>query len=262
MSTYHKDCPQFLAQSLESMLAQTLQATEIVLVEDGPLNPELYQIIEQYEKKLPIKKLRLPQNVGLGVALRMGIQKCKYPYIARMDSDDVSLPNRFEKQINHLKNNPQIDVLGGWIDEFSDDIENCYAIRKVPTVHQDILKYSLWRCPINHVTAMMKKKSVTDAGNYTDFLGMEDYPLWLTMLNKGAIFENIPEILVHVRAGTSQINRRSGLRYFKIEIRLLKFMKSNNIISYARFLLMFFLRAVPRLLPIGFQNLIYKLLRN
>jgi glycosyltransferase involved in cell wall biosynthesis len=100
MSVYYKENPEYLQQALESIWdAQTLKPDEIVLVEDGPLTTELYSILTNWKNKLDkiLKRVPLEKNEGLTKALNMGIEHCSGEFIARMDSDDISCPNRFEE---------------------------------------------------------------------------------------------------------------------------------------------------------------------
>ena len=142
MSVYYKEKPEYLQQALKSIWDnQTLKPDEIILVEDGKLTVELYEIIEQWGEKLNgrLKRIPLPENQGLAKALNTGIKYCSGEYIARMDSDDISASERFEKQTRFLKNNPDIDILGS----FSYDIDNNNKIikeRKVPQEHNQIEK--------------------------------------------------------------------------------------------------------------------------
>ena len=109
--------------------------------------------------------VKLEHNVGLGDALAIGIKKCTYDLVARMDSDDISMPHRFQKQLDVFMNN-NIDVCGSWINEFNWDENIVDSIRIVPERHSDIVKFAKSRNPINHMTVMFKKRKVLEAGNY------------------------------------------------------------------------------------------------
>ena len=176
MSIYYKENPQFFRTALDSVINQTLQPDEIVIVEDGELTDELYKVIETYKNKYPqvFKIVQLETNQGLGKALQIGVGNCSYDLIARMDSDDIALPERFEKQINFMREHPDIDVLGSSISEFEGNPENITSYRKLPTEHKDIYKFGQFRCPVNHMTIMYKKKAVLEAGNYQTFKNIED----------------------------------------------------------------------------------------
>ena len=216
MSIYYKENPEWFRVALDSVINQTLQPNEIVLVEDGELTEELYQVIDEYKIKYPnlFNIVPLEKNSGLGEALGIGVLNCSNELIARMDTDDIARNDRFEKQIEFLKNHPDIDVVGSWISEFENNPDEIISYRQLPTVHEDIYKFGQFRCPVNHMTVMYKKSVVLNAGNYKTFKNIEDYYLWGRMLKQGAKFANIPECLVNVRAGNAMFSRRANLTYF------------------------------------------------
>lgn len=261
MPVYYKENPLFFEQALDSVLNQTLLPDEIVIVKDGPLTKELDTIIDKCISKYPnlFNIVALEKNVGLGEALRIGIEKCSFDIIARMDSDDIAKKDRFEKQIKYLKEYPDIDVLGSWISEFEDNPENIISCRQLPVEHKEIYKFGQFRCPMNHQTVMFKKEAVLKAGNYKKFKNIEDYYLWGRMLINGAKFANIPECLVNVRAGNAMFKRRANLTYFfnselPLQIEFLK-IGFTNIYQFLRnSLLKFLLRAMP----LGLMSLYYK----
>ena len=137
-------------------------------------------LLDEYKNDYPelFKYVQLEKNVGLGKALEIGINECSYDLIARMDSDDICHPERFEKQINFLKNNPDIKVLGSWIAEFETSPEKIESIRKVPANYEEIKEYAKTRCPLNHMTVVYWRDAVLDAGNYQTLMWNEDYYLW------------------------------------------------------------------------------------
>ena len=216
MSVYYKENPDHLRLALDSIIDQTLLPNEIILVEDGVLTDELYKVIDDYCKKYSfLKIIKLKKNVGLGNALNEGLKHCSYEYVARMDTDDISLKNRFEKQISYLRENPNVDVVGGNIIEFDSDSGKIISAKIVPEKYRDILKYSKKRNPLNHMTVIFKKSSVLSAGGYKDCLYFEDYFLWVRMLKNGNQIYNIQETLVKVRSGIQLIKRRGSLSYIR-----------------------------------------------
>lgn len=216
MSVYYKENPSWFKSALDSVINQTLQPNEIVLVEDGKLSDGLYKVIEEYKKQYSdlLKIVPLEQNSGLGEALRIGVLNCSNELIARMDTDDIARNDRFEKQIQFFQEYQKVDLVGSWISEFEDNPDKIISYRQLPTEHQEIYKFGQFRCPVNHMTVMYKKESVLKAGNYKTFKNIEDYYLWGRMLKQGAVFANIPECLVNVRAGNSMLKRRANLTYF------------------------------------------------
>lgn len=211
MSVYYKEKPERLRYAIDSIINQTLLPNEFVIVEDGKLTGKLEKILEEYKEKYNwIKIIKLPQNLGLGLALREGVKACNYNYIARMDSDDYSRPYRFEKQINYLKNNPDLDLLGGNIAEYDENMENVLSIRKVPTGLKKIKKFAKTRNPFNHVSVIFSKKAVLECNNYESMLFFEDYYLWGKLISSNCNVNNIDEILVDVRARRRYAKSKSG----------------------------------------------------
>ena len=151
-----------------------------------------------------------------------------------MDADDVSLPNRFEEQIKYFMQT-EIDIVGGNISEFVGDESNIVAYRKVPMIDSEIKEDMKKRCPLNQMTVMFRKSVYEKAGGYIDWYCDEDYYLWLRMMQKDAVFANTGTVLVNVRVGADMYRRRGGLKYFKSEAKLQKYMLDNKIIGIATF---------------------------
>jgi glycosyltransferase involved in cell wall biosynthesis len=201
MSIYHKEKPEFFKLAFDSILNQTLLPNEIVLVKDGPLTDELDNILLKYisiNQNL-IKVVSLEKNVGLSKALNIGLKKCKYDYVARMDTDDIALPNRFEIQIYFLNNNPSIDVVGSWAYLFDDQNDN-NGVLKTPEL-DDKIKKSIWTCPFVHPTVIFKKESILKVGSYNADAGprQDDYDLWFRCAYNNLNFANIPQPLLKYR---------------------------------------------------------------
>ncbi|WP_449623025.1 glycosyltransferase family 2 protein [Robertmurraya sp. Marseille-Q9965] len=265
MSVYHKEKPLFLKESLESTINQSLPPNEIVLIEDGKLTEELYSVLDDFEMRFPsiVKRIPLEKNMGLGLALQRGVLECSNEIIARMDTDDICHPNRFEKQIQFFKNQPDAEVLGTWIGEFDEHYTDITSTRKVPTDYEEIKEYAKKRCPLNHMTVMYKKSSVIKAGNYQPFLLNEDYYLWIRMLDKGIKIYNLPEILVYARTGREMFQRRGGLSFFKKEVQLQNEFRKMKFISSVQFIENILVRGAVRILPNSLRGFIYlKLLRR
>ncbi len=216
MSIYVKEKPEYVEECFKSLLRQTVKADEWVVVEDGPLTQELYDLLDRYQKDNPglIKRIRIDKNQGLGLALKTGIPECSNELIARMDTDDIAREDRFEKQLIEFKKNVKLDICGSQIDEFEDTIDKIVAKRTVPLTNDKIKEYQKRRDAFNHVTVMFKKSAVLKAGNYQSCPLMEDTYLWARMLLNGAVCMNLPESLVFVRIGQEMYERRGGWDYF------------------------------------------------
>lgn len=216
MSLYIKEKPEYFCQCMESVLRQTVLPDEIVIVKDGPLTAELENTLAEYVAADPELYTIVPleKNAGLGLALAEGILHCRNELVARMDTDDISADDRFEKQLCAFADHPEIDICGGQIAEFEGSIDNIVARRTVPTDHASIVRYQKRRDAFNHVTVMFKKSAVLRAGNYQSALLMEDTMLWANMIMAGAQCMNLEDTLVFVRVGADMFERRGGWKYF------------------------------------------------
>lgn len=264
LSVYKNEKPEYLRRAIESIyFDQTLKPNEIVLVEDGPLTIELYNTIEKLKIKLEsiLKIVKLERNSGLGVALNKGILKCENELIARMDTDDIAYPSRFEKQIEYMISNPKIDILGSYMAEFVDSTENIICIKDAPI--KNIENYMKYRDPVNHPTVILKKSKVLEAGNYQEILLNEDSYLWRRMLVKGAQFYNLSEPLLYFRVSNDTYKRRGGIKYIKAEWILQKKYLDLSVINRKEFLINIITKAIVRILPNQIRKVIYlKLLRK
>lgn len=259
ISVYEKESVSFLKSSLNSILSQSLMPNEIVLVKDGLLGEELNGIIDDYVTRYSIiRTLQLPINRGLGVALNKGLEVCSYDIIARMDTDDIAKNNRFEKQISVFQNDPSVDVVGAWIDEFEENTSTIISTRKLPETHQKIKDLAQYRNPINHPVVMFKKAAVINAGSYQHCPFFEDYYLWIRMLMNGAKFYNIQEALLFFRISSDMFKRRGGWRYVLCEYHFQKTIRDIGYISTFVFVKNIVLHFCVRLVPNSIRAYIYK----
>ncbi len=235
MSVYGKDNPEHFKIAVESVLNGTVRPSEVVLVVDGPVSSELDEIIKEYEKDSTFKIVRLEKNVGFGNALKIAVENSSSELIARMDSDDVSLPDRFEKQLKFFEEDEELDIISGDITEFIDDEENIVSKRELPVSDKEIKNYMKTRCAINHVAVMYKKSSVLKVGGYEEIFFNEDYFLWIRMMLAGCRFANTGNVLVNVRIGNDMYKRRGGFKYFKSEAKLQKFLLKHKVIGFGTF---------------------------
>ena len=266
MSVYKNDDPVFLKTALESIYEkQTRKPDEIVIVFDGELTEELYAVLDKFREDKTSVVLYYPQelNRGLGEALRIGSEKCTGDYIFRMDSDDISAPERFEKQLAYIEANPAIDVLGGDIAEFYNSPDEDMRLRICPEQHTDIVRMGKRRNPMNHVTVCIKRSALEKCGGYETLLLLEDYYLWLKMIAAGCRLENVHETLVYVRVGNGFDTKRSSRVRITGWKKLQKFMLHNKMISRfeAAVNMVYIVGFVY--FPVGLKKLLYrKLLRK
>ena len=265
MSVYFKEKPDFLYDAMDSIWNQTIKTNDFVLVCDGPLTPALDKVIFEMQKKFPsiLQVIRLEKNGGLGNALNIGIKYCKNELIARMDSDDISRKDRCEKQLTVFRERQEISICSGIVEEFITNTHEIDAKRVPPETQDEILQFAKMRNPFNHPCVMYKKNAVEAAGGYKDFFLLEDYFLWVRMLQHGFIGYNIQEPLLWMRAGLEMYKRRAGLNYAKSQKDLFQYMRDSGFISEAQYIKSVSVRFISSLIPNGLRTTLFKLfLRN
>lgn len=215
MSVYKKEHPEYLDEALKSVFEQTLPPDEVVLIEDGPLSEELERVIAEYGRQYSaLRTYRFAENVQLGRALAKGVELCSNELVARMDTDDIAVPDRFEKQYHYMQEHPEVCACGGWLEEFND--AGTYSkVKRMPESGVEIREYARYRNPLNHMTVMFRRETVLAAGNYEHFPLLEDYHLWSRMLAAGGAFYNLPCVLVRMRTNDGVYGRRGGADYFR-----------------------------------------------
>lgn len=253
MSIYRGDKPDYFKAAMDSVLNQTVKPDEIVLVKDGPVGRELDDIINDYQRQSAglLKIVSLEKNKGLGAALAEGIKNCTFDTIARMDADDISGPERFEKQLKFLKNNPDIDVVSCFAATFEGSPEKLLFVRRGPLLHEQIVKKFGFRFCMNHPAAMLRRNAVLKAGNYPDMPRLQDYHLWARMILNGAKMANIGQVLYYHRWERQLLKRRSGFKRAALQIKLQKEFLKIGFINRWQFLRNVLVRTTATLLPLG-----------
>lgn len=234
MTVYNKEQPEFLKTSLESICDnQTRKPDEIVVVFDGPLTDELYKVLEDFKAGKEDFVFYYPQEVnrGSGEASRIGTEKCTGDYIVRMDSDDISHPQRIEKQVAYLEKHPEIDALGTDIAEFYYSIDEKMRLRVCPEKHEDIVKMAKRRNPISHNSCCIKREAIKRCGGYETMLLMEDYYLMLKIIASGGRLGNLNETLLYARIGNGFYKRRKASVRINSFWKLQKYMLKHKIIN-------------------------------
>lgn len=259
MSVYRKESPEFLRQALDSVFDQTAVPAEVVLVEDGPLTDELYALLDDYGRNHPeLKRVPLPENRGLGLALQEGILHCSNELVARMDTDDISVATRFERQLAEFEKNPSIDICGSHIKEFEETPDHIVAERRVPLTHNDCKRYQRRRDAFNHVSVMFRKTAVLKAGNYQHCPLMEDTLLWANMFKTGATAMNIDDYLVLVRIGNDMYERRGGMAYFKKYRKARRVIYQTGFISWWDYAYTILIQFIVAIMPNSLRGFIFK----
>ena len=265
MSVYYKENPEWLDIAIKSMLAQTFLTNDFVIIKDGPLTSELDSVISKYQRKYPdiINIVALEKNVGLGPALKIGVENCKNEWIARMDSDDYSIPTRCEKEIKKIIEDNTLDIIGSNIAEFIDDIKNVQAYRILPEKNDEIYKYARRRNPFGHPSVMLRKSKIIEAGNYREYYLCEDYDMWIRMIEKKARCYNIQDVLVYMRVSKDFYKRRGGIKYLKSILKFKKEQYLKGFYSLKDFIISSSAHIIMCLLPNKLRDFLYrKILRN
>lgn len=259
MSLYDKENPKYLDKALESIiLNQELKPSEVVLVFDGPINDKLNAIVKKYIGLFNnFKIIRLEKNIGLGLALKEGLKQCENNLIFRMDTDDISHKSRFKKQVEFLKNNPKIKILGTNAIDFDSNIENQVNKRVFPKENKEIQIFSRRRCPFLHPTVAFYKDAVLEIGSYRDLLFFEDYDLFLRILRKYQGY-NLQENLLYFRSNENVFKRRGGFNYLKLEYKALKKFKKENLMNTYYFFTNLLIRIGFRICGNSLRSLLYK----
>lgn len=258
MSVYYKEKAEYLKQAIESMLTQTVKPEEFVIVCDGPLTDELDIVINEYADKFPeiFNIVRLPENRGLAKALNAGMAKCRNNIIARMDSDDISMSDRMERQLKVMEAE-NVDIISGTVVEFTDNVENIGQSRVLPQTHEQIKEFAKKRSPFNHPAVTYRKEAVIDCGMYEDYRYFEDYNLWATMLNKGYKGYNIKEPVLYMRAGADMYKRRGGIKYVSYIFAVKKHLKDMGFITRSQYLKGALAHSIVSIMPNSLRKFVY-----
>lgn len=260
MSLYAGEKAEYLKESLDSMLKQTYPADEIVIVKDGALTCELENVLHEFESQNQglFHYVVLEKNQGLGSALRKGIKACKNEWIVRMDTDDIAVPYRCERQFQELEKQPDLDMICSNYYEFLENIEE-HVLRTSPEFHDDIIRFAKRRNPFGHCCMMYKKSKVLEAGNYSkNFLQVEDYDLWIRMFMNGCKCYNIQEPLVHVRGNKDFYGRRGGLLYWKKIMHFFIYYYKKHFFSWKDCFISCTVRTIVYCMPSGLRSFVYR----
>ena len=262
ISAYCNDEAISLRDAIYSLLNQTLIPAKIILVVDGPIHRELKAIADFFVNDKLIEVIYLKQNMGLGLARNKAIKNLKYKYLAFMDADDISRPDRFlilASRILELNILDKDFLMGGYIEEYDLSLETSGKIKRVPLTDEKIRAYSNLRNPFNHVTVILNRQLFQRLGGYRDFRGYEDYDLVLRAIAVPDIYiENIPKVLVSVNCDVRMYGRRGGVKNILCEIRFFTDQLMSGRIKLHFYLINIALRIPIRALPTSIRSIIYK----
>lgn len=249
--------PEELHRAHRSIIEQMKPPAEVVLVTNQSLTQDIETAINDLVKTHSVSRHEhFPDAQGLGGVLQAGLKSCSEPFVARMDADDISEPERFTDQLTVLRKT-EADIVGSHLAEFRDDPEAPERTRKVPTSHNEIAEWMPWRCPVNHPTVMFDREAVLNVGGYRDFSMMEDWDLWARCLSSGLQFRNLDQILARAQI-SDLIDRRGGINYAKAEFQMAQELRNLGLASNRDTLRHLFFRIPPRLLPDRLREIVYQ----
>ncbi|XBO72751.1 glycosyltransferase [Halomonas sp. RT37] len=242
---------------------QSLKPDQVVLVKDGWLTPDLEHVVEKWKVRLGsvLKVVELTENLGLGSALNAGIKHCRNELVARMDSDDIALPNRFEIQVDFMKCHPEISASSAALEEWCEDLRIKTGERNLPTAPDELKHFSKLRSPLSHPVSIFRKSHVLSVGGYPPLRKAQDYALWSLMIVRGYSLANVPDVLLKMRTGDELLKRRNWA-YFKYEADLLSFQKEIGFLNNKLYLRNFLVKGLLRLSPSFIKRLAYRYARR
>ena len=260
MSLYAKEKPEYLRTALDSMLNQTVKPDEIVIVEDGPLNKELYGTIDEYRKKHPelFNIVVNEKNIGLGLSLNKGLENCRNEIVARMDTDDISKPDRCEKQLESFKKDTDLAIVGAFVDEFFESPSKIVSTRVVPETHEEIYDFAKRRSAFNHPVVMYKKSIVMENGGYSDLRRNQDVDLFGRMLFNGCRAKNLGEALLLFRSNDDLAKRRKSWQNTKSYIDTIKRFWKMGYSKFSDYLIVACAQTAMFLMPARLQHWVYR----
>lgn len=262
MSIYKSDDPQALKTALDSIVSQSYPC-DIYVYQDGEIPSILATVMQTYIHSGHVKLIASPFNKGLAHGLNTlidNILKEDYAYIARMDSDDISRHDRMSEQISFLEAHPDVDLCGTFCQEFG----STYALaeKRLPKSHEDLVEFSIARCPFIHPTVMFRRHVFESGQRYpTDTTYTEDMALWFALINAGYKFGNVDKVLLDYRLTEDTILRRRGFKKSISEVKLrLKYMVILRKFTLKNIMLITS-RVVFHLLPVSFMRFMYRNMR-
>ena len=260
MSVYMKEKPEYLKLALNSMLNQTVKPDEIVIVKDGALKDELEEVLNSYSQNYPkiFNIIANPDNMGLGYSLNRGLKVCKNELVARMDSDDISFPERCEKELEAFKKDESLSLVGAYVSEFTDSVDNVVSIRKVPLTQSKIYEFAKRRSAFNHPVVMFKKSKVLGLGGYSNLRRNQDVDLFGRMLFAGCKAENIGESLLYFRTNNDLAKRRKSWENSRSYIGVIYKQFKMGYSSILDFAIVAFAQIIMFLMPVYIQHVLYK----
>lgn len=257
LPVYHGDHAEFVAAAYRSVTTdQTLRPTNVLIVQDGPVGPELSALLKGFAEEPGTTLVELPENRGLSHALNVGLSRITTEIVARADADDICLPQRFATQVPVIAGGA--DLVSSAIAEFESEPAEWVKVRHVETDPARIAENARWASPFNHPSVVYRRSAVLAAGGYRELPLLEDYLLWAAMLASGATVANCPEVLVCYRIGAGAYGRRGGRRLFRSELALQREFLRMGFTTRTQWLRNVVLRGGYRLVPQRLRQSAYR----
>lgn len=263
MTVYGKEKPEFFSRAISSMLDQTVPSDDFVLVCDGQLTKELDEVIDRFSEKLNV--VRTGKKVGLSEALNIGLKHCRNDLVARMDSDDISVPDRCERELALMERSGDLHIVSGTVQEFIGEPMGDGLLKKrvLPEKHSELEIFSRRRNPFNHPAVMFKKSAVIDSGGYQDdYHRFEDYDLWIRMFRKGYHGCNIQDTILYMRVSGDFYKRRGGSKFAKDTLRFHRNLIKSGWSKGSNYFTSAIPHAVVCVMPNFMRKGVYKVLRK
>lgn len=258
--------PTCLERCLVSVYRQQLLPQDVVVSIDGQLPEAFAPILNRFSSGYPAIALTIIEGQssfdkpsGVGPTLQRGLEHCQCDLVMRLDADDSALPQRALRQLLYLQSHPDVAILGSWMAEFN-GVGVANSVRAVPIEAEAIQRAARWRNPVNHPSVMFRKAAIEAVGGYADCAGFEDYLLWLRLLKRRFLIENLPECLTTASAGEALLARRHGFAYARRELAFLLCCGREQLMPWSQVWLLLLLRLPLRLLPRAFLAHLMRLL--
>lgn len=235
LPVYKNDRISYLNKSVISILNQHNANFNIFIGVDGPVGNELKKVLENLAKEKRIEIVWFEENRGLACVLNDLLDICfkdGYEYIARMDADDIALPDRFEKQVMFMEDNPDVDVVGGAIEEIDENDTLRGKCVRYPLTHKECRKFFRYRDCLAHPAVMFRARyfEKVQSGYRNEYRKNQDTMLWFDGFMNGCVFANLKDTVLHFRVNDDFYNRRNGWKRAKQMLR--DRLKMNKALGY------------------------------
>ena len=250
--------PEHLQQALEAVSAQTVQPGQVLVAADGPLTDGLETVLEDFSHRLPLTILRLHVQSGSGPARQEALRRATTEWVAIVDADDISAPERFQRQLE-AANARGLALVGTAVEEFDADTGEVLGVRRFASDQERITRQLRSRNAFNHPSVLLDRERALAVGGYGDLPYLEDYDLCARICASGARVGNMDDVLVRFRGGSPSQRRRRRPGWFAAELRLQKNLHAYGLISRWQVFSNLLVRSSYRLMPSGVDRLAYRI---